>query len=190
MAQSRKTRNDAAVEAFRGMYDFGILRGLRKRGELTIGEVSRRSGISAAVISKLERNQTRAELETLFRLARVFGLTAADLLSLAEARTAQIKHATEHASGGFKFREVRFAQIRCLTGEAKKGATLSRPEIHRDDFEIGWVLSGRLRVTLPNETHDLAPGDAIQFDAVWEHGYEALTDCRILVVHLTKEKRF
>lgn len=190
MGKAKTARKTAAADAFHGMYDFGILRGLRKRGELTIDEVSRRSGISAAVISKLERNQTRAELETLFRLARVFGLTAADLLSLAEERTAQIKHATEHASGGFRFHEVRFAQIRCLAGEAKKGATLSRPEIHRDDFEVGWVLSGRLRVTLPNETHDLGPGDAIQFDAVWEHGYEALDDCRILVVHLTKEKRF
>ena len=44
------------------MYDFSFLRQLRKRDDLTIGAVSARSGISAAVISKLERNQTRAEL--------------------------------------------------------------------------------------------------------------------------------
>ena len=65
------------------MYDFSFLRQLRKRDDLTIGDVSARSGISAAVISKLERNQTRAELETLFKLSRVFGLTTNELVALA-----------------------------------------------------------------------------------------------------------
>ena len=64
-------------------FDFTILRELRKRAGLSIGEVSAESGVSAAVISKLERNRTRAELDTLYRLARVFGITAAELLNLA-----------------------------------------------------------------------------------------------------------
>jgi len=38
------------------MYDFSILRDLRKRSGLNIADVSARSGVSAAVISKLERN--------------------------------------------------------------------------------------------------------------------------------------
>ena len=55
------------------MFDFSVLRELRKREGLTIEATSKRSGVSPAVISKLERNQTRAELETLFRISRVFG---------------------------------------------------------------------------------------------------------------------
>ena len=51
------------------LYDFSILRSLRKRSNLTIADVSDKSGVSPAVISKLERNQTSAELETLFRIA-------------------------------------------------------------------------------------------------------------------------
>ena len=70
------------------MYDFSCFRALRKREGLTIGEVSQRSGISSAVISKLERNQTVAGLETLFRLARVFGVRAADLLARTYGQTA------------------------------------------------------------------------------------------------------
>mgnify|MGYP001837380540 CR=1 FL=1 len=50
-------------------FDFTILRELRKRAGLSIGEVSAESGVSAAVISKLERNRTRAELDTLYRRA-------------------------------------------------------------------------------------------------------------------------
>ncbi|RKX92599.1 MAG: hypothetical protein DRZ90_13690, partial [Spirochaetes bacterium] len=37
-------------------YDFSILRNLRKRSGFTIADVSEKSGVSQAVISKLERN--------------------------------------------------------------------------------------------------------------------------------------
>jgi transcriptional regulator with XRE-family HTH domain len=172
------------------MYDFSFLRQLRKRDDLTIGDVSARSGISAAVISKLERNQTRAELETLFKLSRVFGLTTTELVALAESRTSQRANAVKHVAGGFVFREVTYANIRCLFGSAPKGARVSRPEIHRDDYEVCWVLSGKLRFTLPDEKYELASGEAIQFDAILHHTYEALEDCEVIIIHLRKGKRF
>ena len=46
--------------------DFSILRELRKQHAMSIGELSMRSGISASVISKLERNLTTGELETIY----------------------------------------------------------------------------------------------------------------------------
>ena len=171
-------------------YDFSFIRQLRKRDELTIGDVSKRSGISAAVISKLERNQTRAELETLFKLSRVFGLTTNELIALAESRTSQRASSAKHVAGGFIFREISYSNIRCLFGAAPKGAKVSRPEIHRDDYEVCWVLSGRVRFDLPDETHELNGGDAIQFDAILHHTYEALEDCEIIIIHLRKGKRF
>ena len=67
--------------------DFGILRELRKRENMSIAELSEQSGVSASVISKLERNQNTAEMDTLYRIARVFGLTLSDLISLAENKT-------------------------------------------------------------------------------------------------------
>ncbi|MGA1531073.1 MAG: helix-turn-helix domain-containing protein [Kiritimatiellia bacterium] len=171
-------------------YDFSILRVLRKHHGLTIGTVSEQSGVSEAVISKLERNQSMAEVDTLFRLGRVFGLNAADLLALAESRTAHKKSATPHNSGGFTFNEVDYANIRCLHGTARAGGTVSRPEIHRDDFEICWVLCGHLRITLPSERHELKAGDALQFDAILPHSYEAITDVEVFIIHQVKPKRF
>src|SRR5262249_31063419 len=100
------------------MYDFTVLRELRRRADLTLADVSQRSGISPAVISKLERNQTRAELETLFKLSRVFGLSTTDLLALAESRTAHKKQATAHTSSGFRFDEVSYGNCRLLRGTA------------------------------------------------------------------------
>ena len=123
------------------LFDFSILRDLRKRTGLRIGELSRASGVSASVISKLERNQTRAELDTLYRLARVFGVTAAELLNLAESRLSHPLIATEHRSEDFLFREINYRNIRCLHGKAPEGAAVSRPKIHRDDYELCWICT-------------------------------------------------
>ena len=166
------------------------MRDLRKHAALTIEEVSERSGVSPAVISKLERNQSQAELETLFRLARVFGMSAADLLALAEKRTAHKKEGTRHHGGGFAFEEVDYANVRCLHGTAPRGGTVARPEIHRDDFELCWVLQGHLRISLPGERHDLRAGQALQFDAILPHSYEAVSDVEVIILHLAKPKRF
>ena len=171
-------------------FDFTILRELRKRAGLSIGEVSAESGVSAAVISKLERNRTRAELDTLYRLARVFGITAAELLNLAEARLSHPLKATAHRNEDFLFREINYKNICCLHGRAGKGSRVSHPNVHRDDYELCWILDGTLRLTLPSESYELSAGQSLQFDALLEHTYLALEDCELLILHIRKEKRF
>lgn len=171
-------------------FDFSVLRELRKRSGQTIGQVSERSGVSAAVISRLERNQSTAELDTLYRLARVFSITATDLLALAERRSAQTAQESAYQSDGFRFRMVRYGNLQAFHGRAARGAHIKKPEIHHDDYELCWVLKGRIRLSLPGETHLLASGQSVQFDAILEHTYEALEDCEIIIVHVTKGKRF
>lgn len=172
------------------MYDFSTVRELRKREGLSIADVSGRSGISPAVISKLERNQVLPNVDTLYRIGRVFGLNASDLLSLAETRSAHRIAAAEHTNHGIHFREISYGNVRCQIGTAPAGTCTAKPQVHGDDFEVCWVLSGRLRFCLPHEQHELASGDAIQFDGILDHSYEALEDSSFILIHLTKEKRF
>ena len=73
---------------------------------------------------------------------------------------------------------------------APANAKLSRPEIHRDDYEMCWVLKGKIKFSLPNETYILSGGDSIQFDALLTHNYETLENSEILIVHIKKGKRF
>ncbi|HVU19067.1 MAG TPA: XRE family transcriptional regulator [Candidatus Didemnitutus sp.] len=171
-------------------FDFSVLRRLRRQHELTLAELGRAAKVSVAVISKLERNRQSAELDTLCRLGRAFGMSATDLLALAEAPLAHRARETSHRAGDFHFREVRFAKIVGLFGTAPAGAKLSRPEIHHDDTEVCWVLSGSLRLTLPEEEHTLRDGECIQFDAIQEHTYEALSAAEFVILHLRKDKRF
>jgi len=172
------------------IYDFSILRELRKREGLSIADFSKNSGVSASVISKLERNQSVAELETIFRLARVLGLTASDLIALAENRSAHQASSKKYKNDGFSFESVNYGNMRCIRGTALAGANISKARMHRDDYELCWVLKGRLIFYLPNEKHELKAGESIQFDAMLEHTYEAIEDCEIILVHMRKNKRF
>ncbi|NDV61707.1 helix-turn-helix domain-containing protein [Puniceicoccales bacterium CK1056] len=181
---------NSSVSALSGMFDFSILREIRKREGLTLDEVASRSGLSIAVISRIERNQTSAELETLYKLGRVFGMSATDLLALTESRMAHRKVEDSYQSDGFQFRVVRYANHSCFLGEAKAGARIRKPEIHHDDHETCWVIEGRLRVELPHETVELGAGESLQFDAIQEHSYEAVEDSRLILVHVKKRKRY
>jgi len=171
-------------------FDFAVLRMLRDQHALTLADLSRTSGVSVAVISKLERNQQSAELDTLYRLARSFGLSATDLLAMCESDLAHRTTEKTYRSGDFKFRQVKYANVVVHLGTAEKGAKVSRPEIHHDDTEVCWVTSGRLRLTLPHETVELAAGESIQFDAIQQHAYETLADSEFVILHLRKDKRY
>ncbi len=135
-------------------------------------------------------NESTEYESTLYRLARVFGITAAELLNLAEARLSHPLKATAHRNEDFLFREINYKNIRCLHGRAGKGSRVSHPNVHRDDYELCWILDGTLRLTLPSESYELSAGQSLQFDALLEHTYEALTDCELLILHIRKENRF
>jgi transcriptional regulator with XRE-family HTH domain len=172
------------------MYDFGVLRELRKNAGLTLEAVGERAGVSVAVISKLERNQTSAELETLYRLGRVFGMTGSDLLGLAESRLAHKLQSRSYQSSGFKFRTVAYGNVSAFIAEAPAGARASKPEIHSDEYELCWCLKGEIELALPHGVTVLADGEAVQFDAVQPHTYHALRESRLLILHLRKHNRF
>jgi quercetin dioxygenase-like cupin family protein len=55
---------------------------------------------------------------------------------------------------------------------------------------VCWVLKGKLLFHLPYENNVLEAGDAIQFDALFEHTYEALEDSEFIILHLRKGKRW
>lgn len=172
------------------MFDFSVLREIRVRAGMTLADLSASSGVSIAVLSKLERNQSQAEVGTLYKIGRALGMRATDIMTLAESPLSNRKEETCYESNGFELRAVRYGNADCLYVEGKQGAKVSKPDIHQDDHEICWVLKGKVRLFLPNETHDLGQGQSIQFDAIQEHAYEALEDCSMIISHIRKAKRY
>ncbi len=172
------------------MYDFGILRELRKREGLTLDEIQVRSGVTPAVLSRIERNMARPELDTLYRLARVFGMTATDLLALAEERSSHTTTEESYERRGFCFRKVTYGNLTMFHASAKAGGQVSTPEVHHNEYELFWVLRGAVRLILPNEKHVLKAGQAIQFDAVLAHSYEVIEDSDMVMTHIRKGMRY
>ena len=172
------------------LWDFRLVRELRKREKMSLEQLSERSGVSVSVISKLERNTGNAEMETLYRIARVFGMTLSDLIALAENRISHLVDEERYRSGEFRFRRVTYNNLRCMLASAPAGAKVSTPELHRDDYELCWVLRGKLKFSLPKETHVLSAVMSLQFDALMHHSYEAMEDVEMLLIHLRKGKRF
>ena len=171
-------------------YDFSVVRQLRQRENQTLAQLSELSGISVPVISKLERNQSVAELETIAKIAGAYGMAASDLVALAESSLAHLKKADGYQREGFYFHRIRYANHHAFLGEANKGASLSRPDAHGDDLETCWVINGELRVIIGEQTITLTSGESVQFDAVQTHTYEALRDTIFILLHLKKTNRF
>jgi transcriptional regulator with XRE-family HTH domain len=188
--KTHKSKLDAILATPPDKFDFSVLRRLREQQKMTLAVLSEKSGVSSAVISKLERNQQSAELDTLYRLGRAFNMSATDLLALAESPLAHRGEESAHRGGDFKFREIRFANVVALLGLAPANSKVSRPEIHHDDTEVCWVLEGKLRLTLPHEECVLTSGQCMQFDAIQQHTYESLEESRFLILHLRKDKRY
>lgn len=172
-------------------YDFSIIRVLRTAQGMTLRDVTEKTGVSGAVISRLERNMASPELETLYRVAKCFGMNTTDLIRLAESRTTEFKKESVHNSDLFHFRSMTYGNARILFGRSAHGGRTSKPTIHHDQYEICWVLKGRIRLILPQETYELGPGDSLQFDAVLQHVYESTEDdTELIIILLKKEKRF
>ena len=171
-------------------WDFGILRQLRKQFGWSIAQLSERSGVTASVISKLERNWSKAELDTLYKLSQAFSMNLSDLLALAENRTAQQVVEQDYCNEGFAFRRVNYGNIRCMTAVAPAGARLCTPAVHREDLEMCWVQMGVVEITVAGHRYKLEQGMSLQFDALLDHEYNVLKDCSLIITHIKKNKRF
>jgi transcriptional regulator with XRE-family HTH domain len=185
---AENSKENAAGNA-KGPYDFSVIRNLRKAQGFTISDVSESSGISTAVISRIERNQAVPELETLARLGKAFGISATDLLALAEFRAPQLTRSQNYISGGFQFQHIQFMNVQAFVGTALGGGTVMRPEVHHNDHEICWVLSGPIEIHLNQDVFKLKEGEAMQFDSSLMHSYKASSGSRILILHLRKGRQ-
>jgi uncharacterized cupin superfamily protein len=153
-------------------------------------EIQARSGVTPAVLSRIERNLATPELDTLYRLARVFAMTATDVLALAEKATSHTTGEERYMRREFAFRKVTYGNVTLFHATAKAGGHISTPEVHHNEYELFWVLNGSVRLVLPHEQHVLHEGNAIQFDAALEHSYEVLEDSEMVMTHIRKGMRY
>jgi len=174
----------------------GKLRSLRLRKKMRLVELAMHTGLSAAMLSKLERGRLFPTLPTLLRIALVFGVGLDYFFTAGAARKA-LGIVRQHERNRFpeklggqdvawEFECLDFtATERRLNAYWVRFHKPGRPRAHQHDGgEFIHVLKGALTISIGGDDHALDAGDSIYFDSSLPHTYSASGDgyCEAMVV--------
>jgi transcriptional regulator with XRE-family HTH domain len=185
----------------RGLGDYAIgdkLRALRLKKKMGLVELGRHTGLSAAMLSKVERGKLFPTLPTLLRIALVFSVGLEYFFSddqkrhvVAIVRRAQRKRFPERPDGrdiSFYFESLDFAAVeRKLNAYYAEFQPLQPGKArlhHHTGVEFLSVLRGKLELHIGTEDQILESGDSIYFDSSLPHSYRRVSQkpCSAIVV--------
>lgn len=161
------------------------VRALREAFSLSLRELALRCGVSAPMLSQVERGETSPTLVVAAKIAAGLDLRLSQLLRLDEDGAVTVVRADERRRGGGVRRGHRFE---VMTSEHPgQRAELSRhtlvpggatgapddPPMHEPGSrEIALIEHGRVTLVCDGERHELAEGDCVTFDADLPHHFE------------------
>jgi transcriptional regulator with XRE-family HTH domain len=171
------------------------VRGERAARRWSLDDLAERASVSKAMISKIERAEASPTAALLGRLSGAYGLTLSSLLAEAETPhrgpvRAETQATWRDPATGYIRRQVHASAtspIEVTQVDLPPGASVSFPaaSYHRMSHVI-WVLAGRLTFVEGDVTHDLGPGDSLEFGPPADCTYrnDGAAACRYLVVLL------
>jgi transcriptional regulator with XRE-family HTH domain len=161
------------------------VRALREHMGLSLRDLAERSGVSAQMLSQVERGDTSPTLALATRIASGLELSLSQLLRLDEGDTLAVVRADERRRGGAGARghayevltpplpgqraEVSMHTLAPSAGTAGPG---DPPRHEPGSRETAVTLRGRLRLVCDGAACDLDEGDAVTFDADLPHHFE------------------
>ena len=184
-----------------GLKNYAIgekLRGLRLKKKMGLVELGRHTGLSAALLSKVERGKLFPTLPTLLRIALVFSVGLEYFFTedqrrhtVGIVRRNERKRFPERPEGGdvsFYFESLDFAAVeRKLNAYHAEFQQLQPGKArthHHPGVEFLSVLRGKLEMNIAATTHVLDAGDSIYFDSSLAHSYRRVSQkpCSAIVV--------
>jgi len=161
------------------------VRALREAMDLSLRDLAERSGVSAPMLSQVERGETSPTLQIASRIAAGLELRLSQLLRLDESGTVTIVRGNERRRGGAPDRGHAFEVLTAplpgqraelsrhtLAAGARTGGAGDPPMHEPGSREIALVESGSVVLDIDGERHDLAAGDCVTFDADLPHHFE------------------
>jgi XRE family transcriptional regulator, regulator of sulfur utilization len=151
---------------------------LREGMQLSLRDLSARSGVSAPMLSQVERGETSPTLATAGRIASGLELTLSQLLRLDEAPAAAVVRARERPTSGSGPHHVSLVtpdmpgqRVAVAEHELEPGAQIPGADrMHEPGSrEVCLVLEGSVRLEVDGETYDLERGDAVTFESDLDH---------------------
>jgi transcriptional regulator with XRE-family HTH domain len=182
-------------------YEIGEkVRALRLSKSMGLVELGRHTGLSAALLSKIERGKMFPTLPTLLRIALVFGVGLEFFIADGSKRNAvsivrrrERQRFPERPGGkdvSFFFESLDFTaverRLNAYYAEFEQVAVeKARPHQHAG-VEFLYVLKGQLALRVAGEDHLLDGGDSAYFNSTRPHSYRRIgaRPCSALVVSL------
>ena len=171
-----------------GLNDYGIgakIRALRLKKKIGLVDLGRHTGLSPALLSKIERGRLFPTLPTLLRIALVFGVGlefffagTRDKPLIAVTRKKQRVELPERP--GVRDTAYRFASLDYPATERRFNCYHAEflpmaPDKLRPHDHVGvefiYVIQGILSVHMNGEEYSLDAGDALYFDSTIPHAY-------------------
>jgi len=161
------------------------VRALRDASSLSLRDLAARSGVSAPMLSQVERGDTSPTLTVAARIAAGLELRLSQLLRLDEDGAVTIVRAGEGQRGGNTRRGHRFEVM--TSGQPGQRAELSRhtlapgaatgapddPPMHEPGSrETALIEQGAVVLVCDGQCHELETGDCVTFDADLPHHFE------------------
>ncbi len=177
---------DLAVERPAASVHVGSrVRALREAMDLSLRELADRSGVSAPMLSQVERGETSPTLAVASRIATGLELRLSQLLRLDEDGSVTIVRAGERRKGGSRARGHRYELLTPpLPGQraevsrhelgpgASTGGPGDPPMHEPGSRETALVERGQVVLVCDGERHELSAGDCVTFDADLSHHFE------------------
>lgn len=179
-----------------------LLRAGRERAGLSVRELARRIGVSASLLSQVERGLAQPSVGTLWAVVTALGLSLDSLFATADERAPERPAVVQRAEsrpalelgGGVVWERLTasadpdadFAFVTYPPG-ADSGA--EDPPTRHQGREYGYVISGSLRIEVGTETLELGPGDAVAFGSQTPHRFRAVGDEPVTAVWLNLRGR-
>ena len=173
-----------AVSSSSGPADIGPrVRALRDAMGFSLRDLAARSGVSAPMLSQVERGETSPTLAVAAKIAAGLELTLSQLLRLDEGEHVVVSRpATRRQSlrGGHQFEELTpplpgqraDVSLHVLHPGAATGGRGDPPMHEPGSRETAVVLRGVVALVVDGTRHELRTSDAVTFDADLPHHFE------------------
>jgi XRE family transcriptional regulator, regulator of sulfur utilization len=161
------------------------VRALREASDLSLRDLAARSGVSAPMLSQVERGETSPTLVLAAKIAAGLELRLSQLLRLDEDGAVTIVRAGERSHGGSEQRGHRYEVMTAaqpgqraelsrhtLAGGGATGAPDDPPMHEPGSRETALVERGAIVLVCDGERHELGEGDCVTFDADLPHHFE------------------
>ncbi|HEX5309655.1 MAG TPA: XRE family transcriptional regulator [Solirubrobacteraceae bacterium] len=165
------------------------VKALREAAQLSLRDLAERSGVSAPMLSQVERGDTSPTLTVAAKIAAGLELRLSQLLRLDEEGSVTIVRAGEGASGGNAKGGHRFEVLtagrpgqrselsRHTLAPAGSTGALDDPPMHEPGSrETALIERGEVVLVCDGQRYRLHEGDCVTFDADLPHHFENPTD--------------